>query len=247
MKKPPPSDESAPESLTASWAAEINSPLAVIVANVDYVVERLRSGQPSLEACVHDAREPLDEVRAAAHRIRDVVRHMVSNLPTLRPVADEAKSAGSPPRARGEKRVPSTVPPPSGTATRQERILIIDDDVALGRALRRALRDYDVVALVDAREALTRISDGERFDFILCDVMMPELTGVDFYEKVVLLAPDQAERIVFMTGGTTTSRTAAFLSTTANPVLQKPLEVHSLRGLVQDRLAGIGRAAPGKA
>ncbi len=247
MKKPSQVEDSAPESgATYSWVSEINNPLAVIVANVEDVAERLASEEPDLRARVQEVREPLDEIRAAANRIRDVVRHMVANLPTLPPPAGAAGSIRPPPRARDGERpsTPSTQPPPSGTAKRLARILIIDDDVALGRALRRVLRNYDVVALANAPDALARISDGERFDFILCDVMMPELTGVDFYEKVVLLALDQAERIVFMTGGTTSDRTAEFLSTTTHQVLQKPFEVHGLRKLVQDRLAGIVRALP---
>src|SRR5258708_4534491 len=75
------------------------------------------------------------------------------------------------------------------------RILVVDDEIILGNALRRSLREYDVVALANAKDALARISVGERFDFILCDIMMPELTGVDFYERVLRLEPDQADRI----------------------------------------------------
>lgn len=238
MKNKPLKEEGvADRGPTASYAHEINNPLAVIVANLDYVVERLGSGQPNLETCVRDVRPPLDAIRAAADRIRFVVRHMVANLPPAA-LASAQSSAGSQHGATEGEPTRATDPPTSGTASRVARILIIDDEVALGAALRRSLRDYDVVALANAREALTRISGGERFDFILCDVMMPDLTGPGFYEQLVLLAPEQAERVVFMTGGTTAVETEDFLSTTACRVLQKPVEVGGLRGLIEDRLAG---------
>ncbi len=237
MKKPPPIENGAPDGSSPSWVSELNNPLAVIVANVEYATERLASGQPSLQACVQDVREPLGEIRAAAERIRDVVRHMVAALPAFPPVAPAPGAS-----REGAERSPSMAPA-SGPTERRARILIIDDEEALGRTLRRALADYDVVLLVNATDALARISEGERFEFILCDVMMPGLTGVDFYEKLSLTAPDQAERVVFMTGGTTTGRTAAFLSATRNQVLPKPLELQLLRTLIRDRLAGAAGGA----
>jgi CheY-like chemotaxis protein len=68
---------------------------------------------------------------------------------------------------------------------------------------------------------------------------MPELTGVDFYERVLRLEPDQADRIVFMTGGAITPRTEQFLSTTVNPVIEKPFGPQRVRDLIRQRLEGI--------
>ena len=107
--------------------------------------------------------------------------------------------------------------------------------------LLEAIREYDVVALANARDALARVAAGERFDFILCDIMMPELTGVDFYERVLRFDPDQADRIVFMTGGAITPRTEHFLSTTANAVIEKPFGPQRVRDLIRERLGGTAR------
>ena len=112
-------------------------------------------------------------------------------------------------RARPER--PST--PLPAKATRQ-KILIVDDEETLARAIERSLRpDHDVTVVTRAREALARIEGGERFDVILTDVMMPEMTGMDMYERLRQVAPDQAEHVVFLTGGAFTPAAREFLDT----------------------------------
>jgi CheY-like chemotaxis protein len=134
-------------------------------------------------------------------------------------------------RAGLESRV-STVPIADKVA-RDVRVLVVDDEEILGRALARALCDFDVVVLGSAVEALDRVRAGETFDIILCDVMMPVMAGDDFYERVVLVAPELAKRIVFMTGGASESATA-FLAKVPNRVIEKPFELKSLRAMIQD-------------
>ncbi len=105
----------------------------------------------------------------------------------------------------------------------------------VGNALKRSLRDYDVVALDDARGALARFVAGERFDVIFCDLMMPEMTGMDLHEEVLRVAQDQAERMVFMTGGAITTRARDFVAASPNPVLDKPFDVKVLREMIRAR------------
>jgi len=96
---------------------------------------------------------------------------------------------------------------------RRLNVLIIDDEAAVARSLKRHLgRHYDVTALSRAREALTLITSGQRFDAILCDVMMPEMSGPQFYEELEPLVPEQARRITFMTGGAFSEEARAFLA-----------------------------------
>ena len=61
--------------------------------------------------------------------------------------------------------------------------------------------EHDVLVLPSAREALDRIAGGERFDLVLCDLMLPGVTGMAFHERVRSVAPDLLERIVIITGG----------------------------------------------
>ena len=113
------------------------------------------------------------------------------------------------------------------------RVLVVDDEPAMGRALARMLRQHlDVLPLTSAGEALRRIAAGERFDVILSDVMMPEVTGMELYQRLQKLAPDQAERMIFVTGGAFTVAAREFLDRVPNPRIEKPVEATNLLAIV---------------
>jgi signal transduction histidine kinase/CheY-like chemotaxis protein len=119
------------------------------------------------------------------------------------------------------------------------RVLIIDDEPRLIGALRRVLEeDHDVEGLTSAREALAALtsSGGPKYDVILCDLMMPEMTGMDLHTELVRVNPETAERMVFLTGGVFTPKARAFLDQVANARLEKPLDSQNLRVLIRDRL-----------
>jgi signal transduction histidine kinase len=114
------------------------------------------------------------------------------------------------------------------------RVLVVDDEVPVGNALKRSLgRRYEVIALDKAREALELIAGGRRFDAILCDLMMPEMTGPQFHEALSRVAPEQAQRITFMTGGAFTSEARAFLASTRHRCVDKPLDLKRLVPLLE--------------
>ncbi len=113
------------------------------------------------------------------------------------------------------------------------RVLILDDEPAVGRSLVRHLSDrYEAMALCDAREALALIASGERFDAILCDLMMPVMSGPQFHEALARLAPEQALRTAFMTGGAFTEESRAFLIAARSPCVEKPLDLERLPALL---------------
>ena len=74
----------------------------------------------------------------------------------------------------------------------------------------------------DARELLDRVLRGERFDVLLCDLMMPLMTGMDLHQRLLVVAPDQAERMVLISGGGFTPVAREFLDRVKNPRLEKP-------------------------
>jgi CheY-like chemotaxis protein len=118
------------------------------------------------------------------------------------------------------------------------RILAVDDDAGVVRVVRGALADaYAMVVETDPVAALGRVAQGERFDLVLCDVMMPGLTGMDLHEAVARLDPAQAARMVFMTGGAFSARARAFLADPARVWLAKPFDPLELRRFVADALA----------
>jgi CheY-like chemotaxis protein len=104
-------------------------------------------------------------------------------------------------------------------------------------AIARVLNDHEIVSTQDAREALTRLENDGRFDIIFCDLMMPSMTGIDFYEALLRVRPDLAQRVVFLTGGVLTAKAASFLDAVPNQRVQKPFGVQDLRTRVQQILA----------
>lgn len=131
-------------------------------------------------------------------------------------------------------RGPSTVPPTPSCAERPGRVLIIDDEPLVGASLRRLLgAEHQVTFEVDARRALERIERGERFDLILCDLMMPNMTGMDFYDALHERRPDELERVMFLTGGAVTERARIFLDRMAGRSVDKPVDSLVLRSLVR--------------
>jgi CheY-like chemotaxis protein len=85
------------------------------------------------------------------------------------------------------------------------------------------------VTVTRGRHALALIEDGEKFDAVLCDLMMPEMGGMDLFAALERVAPELASRVVFLTGGAFTERAAEFLANVKNPTLDKPFAVDDLR------------------
>ncbi len=126
-------------------------------------------------------------------------------------------------------------PPAPERARARRRVLVIDDESLLARALARILaRDHDVEALTSAAPAADRIAAGERWDVILCDLLMPGMTGMDLAERVAQDAPGLLPRLVFITGGACTERSRLFLERGGFPSLEKPIEPRVLREAVED-------------
>jgi CheY-like chemotaxis protein len=115
------------------------------------------------------------------------------------------------------------------------RILIIDDDPLFTHAIRRALeREFDVEVRASARDALELLSSGnDRFDVILCDLMMPEMSGMDLYVRLRETQPAVADGMIFITGDALAPTTQAFLDGVPNQRLEKPFDMRRLRELVR--------------
>lgn len=132
-----------------------------------------------------------------------------------------------------------TLPParpgeaPIASAARRGKILVIDDEPSIGKAIRRILiRDHDVTLQTDAREALVLLAD-ETFDVVFCDLMMPRMSGMDFFDAVSRTAPPQAKKIVFLTGGAFSPRSEEFLQSIENPCLPKPFSREIVTSVVR--------------
>jgi two-component system cell cycle sensor histidine kinase/response regulator CckA len=124
--------------------------------------------------------------------------------------------------------------PARPTRPRAATVLIVDDDAGVGAALARVLREHDVTVVTSAKQAPEVLDSGKTFDIVFSDLMMPEMSGMDFYYEVAQRFPAIAERIVFITGGAFTRGVRAFLDCMPNMRLEKPFDPKTVRALVEE-------------
>jgi PAS domain S-box-containing protein len=128
----------------------------------------------------------------------------------------------------------TTVAPESAPPRRRLRVLVVDDEAQILRAIRRLLQTWAHVTVASSADAaLELIARNEPYDLILSDLMMPGRSGMDLYEVAIDEDPDLMERFVFMTGGTFTDRAQAFRRHTKAPFVDKPVGAKDLRALLK--------------
>ena len=128
------------------------------------------------------------------------------------------------------KAVPSE---PAARVTVRGRVLVIDDEPAIGRAIARRLRtDHEVEVATSGADGLA-LARAQRFDAIICDLMMPGLTGMDVAEQLAASDGPAAQRMIFLTGGAFTPRAQQFLEQVGGRWLEKPVDFPRLQELIQ--------------
>jgi signal transduction histidine kinase len=139
-----------------------------------------------------------------------------------------------------ERTLRTPMPTPVSISDLRGRILIVDDEPRLGEAVKDMIGGgHETRVITKGAEALALLMqepDDKRFDVILCDLHMPDISGMDLHQTLVAHRPATAERIVFMTGGTFTERSREFVNRVPNPCIDKPIDVQKLRDLVARRL-----------
>jgi PAS domain S-box-containing protein len=127
--------------------------------------------------------------------------------------------------------------PPTAAATSNDprgRLLFIDDEKDICEAMQEALAPFhDLVTTTDAREALAWLAAGQRFDLILCDVLMPEMAGIDFHARLAKDDAAQASRVVLMSGGFSPRAGEAPMAP-QSPVLEKPFAIAQVLSLMRE-------------
>lgn len=117
--------------------------------------------------------------------------------------------------------------------TQRPRILVVDDDRRVAEAIALELDDFDVHIAGNGQEALACIRDESRFHLVLCDLMMPVMTGIELHAAIQNERPDMLVRFVFMTGCAFTPAARAFLTKVSNAVIEKPFEPGALHAFVE--------------
>jgi signal transduction histidine kinase/CheY-like chemotaxis protein len=124
---------------------------------------------------------------------------------------------------------------PAPRSALRGRVLVVDDDPLVANAIRRTLApEHDVVVETSARTALARLAGGERYGAIVCDLMMPDMTGMELHAAVARVSPGDGARVVFVTGGAFTPEARQYLETVRNPRLEKPFDPNALLSAVRE-------------
>jgi signal transduction histidine kinase len=127
----------------------------------------------------------------------------------------------------------AAVPAHAAPTNVRRRVMVVDDDEAVLRAMERILRaDYDVTAVQSGLVALEVLGTGERFDAFIVDLSMPDLDGPELYERIKQRWPGVEKKMVFATGGAFTPSARAFLASVPNSRFEKPITREELRPIV---------------
>jgi signal transduction histidine kinase len=126
---------------------------------------------------------------------------------------------------------------PRGVEGVRPSVLIIDDDLQVTTGLARVLEvDADVEVALGGRAGLERLAREPAPDAIVCDLMMPEVSGLDVASALSARGESWLARTLFMTGGATTADAAAFVARPDVQVLYKPVTAGELRAAVRERV-----------
>src|SRR5690606_37602678 len=91
--------------------------------------------------------------------------------------------------------------PVATVAPGKKRVLVVDDEPMVGQLVRKVLSGHEVIAETSARSALARLRTDAGFDVILCDLMMPDVSGIEFYDQLGAIQAELRGRVVFLSGG----------------------------------------------
>jgi DNA-binding NtrC family response regulator len=117
---------------------------------------------------------------------------------------------------------------------KRRRVLVVDDDVLILAAIERQLASaHEVTVFADPELALAQLRSGVSYDVIVCDLVMPAMSGVQFHAELAECAPAQAERIVLMTGGSARHDSCQAVDDLSIPTLRKPFDGDTLRRVIE--------------
>jgi two-component system, NtrC family, sensor kinase len=114
------------------------------------------------------------------------------------------------------------------------RVLVIDDEPEVIEALARTIGPlHSIERAGSGTRALELLAQDAGYDVIFCDLMMPELTGMDLYEVIASKYPELLERMIFMTAGGFTPRAIAFVDQHGPKCIEKPFSPETVRACLR--------------
>ncbi|HEX6839573.1 MAG TPA: ATP-binding protein [Polyangia bacterium] len=155
----------------------------------------------------------------------DIVRRLGGTISVESEVGRGTRFAVCLPRVEVAPAVTARLP--AGGAT-SGTVLVVDDERPLATAIARELAARMQVELVHSGGDALRALGRDRFDAVLCDLRMPDLSGAEVYRRTAARDREQAARFVFITGVAGAAREAEFLRQAGRPVLEKPFAMADL-------------------
>jgi CheY-like chemotaxis protein/PAS domain-containing protein len=202
--------------VAAQIGHEINNPLTYTYTNLELIHRRL-AGAGDLE-------------------LQRLAKEALKGCSRVRKIARELRSCAASTDQRGASPLATASPAVAPEQVDRAVVLVVDDEQATLRSIKIVLSDHDVDVAASAQEAL-ELLQARRYDVVLCDLIMPEMTGMALYGQILARDPAQAQRFVFMTGGAYTAGAREFVKTTSNLQLPKPFDVDELLAVLRSCLA----------
>ncbi len=108
------------------------------------------------------------------------------------------------------------------------RVLVIDDEASVRVSLQRylAAKGHQVETTASGEDGLLRLK-ASKYDAVILDMRMPDLSGEQLYERLRSNDPSHAERVIFTTGDLVNEQMRRFLDGTGRPCVAKPFEFAS--------------------
>lgn len=213
-----------------------------------------QAGESSLRASIFDPCFPINE-RAASQGFglaisRELIHVMGGSL-EIETGPDMGSSVRvrmprslAAPASRATTVLPAPMVPTPYAGHARPKLLVVDDEPMICDLVSAMLEDVcDVSAFADSRAALTSLLDGT-FDVVLCDLMMPDLTGMELYDRVVAERPELAQKFIFISGGAFADDALRFLANTTRPQLKKPFRRAELLRHIERLIGYDGAEAP---
>jgi len=121
-------------------------------------------------------------------------------------------------------------------AVRRTRVLVVDDEPMLGTTLKVVLSpEHDVAVTTSAKSAMALLEHEKDYDVILCDLVMPGMSGMDLHRWLFERDPAAAGRMIFMSGGAFTADAREFLESVPNTRVDKPFDAPELLRVIRER------------
>ena len=203
-------------------ARELRIPLAAILASAQSALA-FSVSDPRGGTGRHLFKEELDMIVSEARNASETVERllgMVDGHPFER--QEESKSNSIPSR-------------PVLLSIEKPAVLLVDDDPGIRKSVGRYLKlsGYDVDVATSGRDAATMLRE-RRYDAIVSDLRMPELSGEELFELLTHEFPDMAHRVAFTSGDLMRDETNDFVSQSGCPALHKPYDLADLLGVIRE-------------